>query len=55
MSLQDKVGYAVLGDFQMDQHHLMLNFYWRAPDEAIYGHKKVCLEQNISIGLHYME
>ena len=27
-----------------------VKFQWRAPHKTIYGHKKMCLEQNISIG-----
>ena len=42
----------VIGDFQKGQCHLMLN----VSHETIYGHnKKMCLEQNISIGSHCME
>ena len=30
---------------------ILFKFHWRAPHETIYGHKKkMCLEQNISIG-----
>ena len=51
--LLDKVRCAVIEDFQKYQHHLMLK---QAQYETIYGHKKkVCLEQNISIGSHCME
>ena len=51
ISLLDKVGYTVMGGFQMDRHHLMLKEL-----HLIYGYKeKVCLEQNISIGSHCME
>ena len=46
-SLLDKMGCAVIGNFQKHQFHLILTMYWR----ATCGHeKKVCLEWKISIG-----
>ena len=54
-ALLDKVGCAVIVDFQRDRCHLMLkDDHTRA--DIIYGHrKKVCLEQSISFGSHCME
>ena len=52
-TLLDKVGCVVIGDFQMDQHHLMLKELIMRPYMAT-KKKKVCLKQNISIGSHCM-
>ena len=54
--LLDNEGCAVIGNFQMDQRHIMLKVHLRAPDETIYSHtKKVCLKPNASIRSHCME
>ena len=51
LSLLDKVGRAVIGDFKWTIIIWCEESNWRAPHETIYGHKKkVCLVQNISIG-----
>ena len=53
ISLPDKVGGMVIGDFQKCQCHLMFK---KAPHETIYCHeKKVCLEYYIAIGSHYVQ
>ena len=55
ISLLDKVGYVVIGDFQMDQHHLMLSVLLKISiQDHMWSQKKLCLEQNISIGSHCM-
>ena len=55
-TLLDKVGCKVIGDFQIDQHHFMLKFWLKSSKQDHLCHKKkVCLEQNISIGSHCME
>ena len=40
----------MIRDFQIDQRYLICKVSLRAPHETVYGHKKVCLEQNFSIG-----
>ena len=42
LALLDKVGFVVIGDFQMDQHHLLLKASLKTtrPHKTIYGHKK---------------
>ena len=41
VTLLDKVRSCIHGNYDTKQSHLMFN-------RSLYGHKKVCLEQNIS-------
>ena len=54
-TLLDKVRCAIIGEFQMDQHHGMFKDDHTRPYMVTKEGVCVCLEQNISIGSNCME
>ena len=52
-SLLDKIGWAIIGDFLLDQRYLILTVLLKYDIQYVYK-KKVCLEQNICIESHFM-